>query len=174
MPKERNIQGVERLKETLAKSSVIILTDYRGLGTPELTTLRRKLRESGTEYHVVKNTLARIAAAEVGKKALAAGLEGPVAMAIGYGDLTTPARVITSYINETKSNLIVKGGLLGDKLITAQEVTLLATLPSREVLIARVIGQMKSPMARVVGALSSPISGLMGVLQQRIKQLEVK
>jgi large subunit ribosomal protein L10 len=172
MPTEKKSKKVEELRETFAKSNIVILTDYRGLTTLELTSLRRKLRETGTEYKVVKNTLARLAAAKAGKEALVKSLAGPIAIAFGQGDIIAPVRALTGYINDTKSNLTIKGGFLATKLITAEEVITLATLPPREILLARVLGQMQSPLARLLGSLTAPMRGVIGALQSRIKQLE--
>ncbi len=172
MSKEKKGQIIDSLEEAFSKSTVGILTDYRGLATPELTALRRKLQESGAEYRVVKNTLARFAAERTGKEALDGSLEGPIGIAFGYGEITEPAKAIASYIRESKVNLGIKGGFLGDRLLTPQEVTTLSTLPSREVLLARVLGQMNSPITALASCLVSPIRGIIGVLQARIKQME--
>jgi large subunit ribosomal protein L10 len=173
MPTEKKAKTIEELRESLAKSSIVILTDYRGLTTPELTSLRRKLREAGTEFKVVKNTLARLAATKAGKETLVKSLVGPIAIAFGQGDIIASAKALTGYISDTKGNLAIKGGFLGTRLITAEEVITLATLPSREVLVARALGQMKSPLAWLLGSLTAPMRGVIGVLQSRIKQLEV-
>ncbi len=172
MSREKKTQIIDRLQEDFSKCSISILTDYRGLATPEMTTLRRRLQESGSEYKVVKNTLARFAAERAGKDDLVSSFEGPIAIAFGYGDITAPAKVLAGYIGESKENLSIKGGFLGDRLLTSEEVITLSTLPSREVLLTRVLGQMKSPISGLLGCLTSPIRGIIGVLQARIKQLE--
>ncbi|MDZ4230813.1 MAG: 50S ribosomal protein L10, partial [Dehalococcoidales bacterium] len=153
---------------------ISILTDYRGLTTSALTALRRKLFESGGDYRVVKNTLARFAAERAGQEELVGSLEGPIAIAFGYGDITVPAKVITEYVNTANTSLTIKGGFTGDRLLSAEEVVTLSKLPSREILLARVLGQMQSPISSLVVCLSSPLRGLAGVLQARIMQLEEK
>ncbi len=172
--KEAKAKIIDELEEEFAKCNVGILIDYRGLPTPEMTALRRKLQESGNKYRVVKNTLARLAAEKAGKSALGSSFEGPMAIALGYGDITTPAKVLADYIRDSKVNLNIKGGFLGDRLLTPEEVTTLATLPSREILLARVIGQMNTPITVLVGTLSNPIRGLIRVLQAQIKKSEGK
>ncbi len=172
MSREKKTQIIDRLQEAFSKCSISILTDYRGLATPEMTDLRRRLQKSGSEYKVVKNTLARFAAERAGKNDLVNSFEGPIAIAFGYGDITAPAKVLTGYINESKASLSIKGGFLGDRLLTTEEVMSLATLPSREILLARVLGQMKSPISALLGCLTTPIREIMGVLQARINQLE--
>jgi large subunit ribosomal protein L10 len=121
---------------------------------------------------VVKNTLARFAVERAGKDDLAGSFDGPIAIAFGYGDITTPARVLTGYIRDSASSLSIKGGFLDDRLLTSEEVITLSTLPSREILLAQVLGQMKSPVSGLLNCLVSPMRGIMGVLQARINQLE--
>ena len=172
MSREKKAQTIDRLQDTFSKCSIGILTDYRGLSVPEITVLRRKLRESGIEYKVVKNTLARFAGERAGKSDLGSFFEGPVAIAFGYGDITEPAKILTDYINTSQASLTIKGGFLSDRLLTSEEVITLSTLPSREVLLAKVMGGMQSPITSLVSCLASPIRGIIGTLQARIKQLE--
>ncbi len=172
MSREKKVETINRLQEVLSKCSVGILTDYRGLSALEITALRRKLRELGIEYRVVKNTLARFAVERAGRDDLVSFFEGPVAIAFGYGDIAEPARVLTDYIDTAKVSLSIKGGFLGDGLLTAQDVKTLSGLPSREILLARVIGGIQSPITALVNCLSYPVRGIIGVLQARMKQLE--
>ncbi|MFH1381328.1 MAG: 50S ribosomal protein L10 [Chloroflexota bacterium] len=170
--KGKKAQIIDGLEAALAKSNLGVLTDYRGFSTLELTALRRKLQESGVDYQVVKNTLARSAAKKAGKTELVSLFEGPVAIALGSGDYAKPVKVLADFGRETKADTFIKGGFLGDRLLTSHEVMTLATLPSREVLLARVIGQMQSPVANLLAHLASPIQGFIGVLNGRIKQME--
>jgi len=172
MSREKKVQIIEQLQEIFSKCSIGILTDYRGLATSEMTDLRRKLQDSGSEYKVIKNTLARFAAARAGKDDLVNSFEGPIAIALGYGEITVPAKVLADYIGGSTTSLTIKGGFLSDRLLTSEEVMTLSTLPSREILLARVLGQMKSPVSGLLACLISPIKGIMGVLQARINQLE--
>jgi len=172
MSREKKAQIIDGLQEIFSKCSIGILTDYRGLSTPEITILRRKLSESGIKYRVVKNTLARFAAEGAGKDDLVSSFEGPIAIAFGYGDVAELAKALADYIRTSKMNLSIKGGFLGDRLLTSEDVTTLSTLPSREILLARVLGGMQSPMVTLVSCLTTPIRGIIGVLQARIKQLE--
>ena len=170
--KAKKTQIIESLQDAFSKCSISILTDYRGLATPEMTTLRRRLQESGSEYRVVKNTLARFAAERAGRDDLVSSFDGPVAIAFGYGDITAPAKVLADFIRDVRENISIKGGLLGDRLLTAADVMTLSALPSREILLARVLGQMKSPVSALLGCLTTPLRGFIGVLQARITQLE--
>lgn len=172
MSREKKTEIIDRFKDTFSRCSIGILTDYRGLSNSEITALRRRLGDSSVEYRVVKNTLARLAAERAGKANLAGSFVGPVAIALGYGDVTEPAKILADYISTSKSALTIKGGFLGDRVLTPEEVSTLARLPSREILLAKLLGGMQSPIAGLVNCLSAPISGVARVLQARIKQME--
>lgn len=163
---------IDELQEVFSSCSIGILTDYRGLSTAEITNLRRKLEESGVKYRVVKNTLARFAAERAGMGEVADSFEGPVAIAFGYGEVTEAAKVLLNHIRSTKSILRVKGGFSGEGLLTAGDVEILSSLPSREVLLAKIMGGMQSPVMSLLICLAAPIRGIIGVLQARIQQLE--
>jgi large subunit ribosomal protein L10 len=170
--REQKAQLIDSLQEVFSKCSVGVLTDYRGLTAAEMTELRRQFREAGVEYRVVKNTLARFAAERAGKDELVGFFEGPVAIAFGYGDITEPAKALAAYIEDAKVEMTIKGGFLPDRMLSAAEVETLSKLPSREILLARVVGGIKSPLTALVSRLSAPMTGLVWVLQSRIKQLE--
>ena len=172
MSRQKKAQIIDKLQEAFSKCSVGILTNYRGLSTPEVTILRRRLRESGVEYKVVKNTLARFAAQRAGRDDLVSSFEGPVAIVFGYGDITEPAKILADYIRTSKASLSIEGGFLSDRLLTGGDVMTLSALPSRELLLARVVGRMQSPISALAGCLVTPVRRIMGVLQARIQQLE--
>jgi len=172
MSREKKAQIIDSLQEAFSKCNISILTDYRGLSASEINALRRRLGESGIGYKVVKNTLARFAAERAGKDELVSSLEGPVAIAFGYGDITEPAKALTDYIRNSKASLTIKGGFLGDRLLTSEDVETLSTLPSREILLARILGGMQIPIVTLVNYLTIPIKGIIGTLQARIQQLE--
>ena len=172
MSREKKTEIIESLKGLFSQCNVAILTDYRGQSANEMTQLRRRLREAGIEYKVVKNTLARFAAERMGREELLAFFDGPVAIAFGYGDITEPAKALVGYIEETKATMTIKGGFLTDRLLTKEEVNTLSALPSKEVLLARVVGGVQGPIAALVSQLSSPITGVIAGLQARIQQLE--
>ncbi|MFH1016341.1 MAG: 50S ribosomal protein L10 [Chloroflexota bacterium] len=174
MPTEKKAQLIDKLKDLFAKSGVGIFADYRGMTVAELTDLRRNLRKSGVHFHVVKNTLARIAAEKAGKKDLGSLFEGPMAVAFSTGEDTIPAKVLNDLVRTGKTALKIKGGFLGDKLLRTADVQALAMLPPREIIIAQIVAGIQSPIAALVAYLSSPMSGLVGMLQARMKQLEGK
>jgi large subunit ribosomal protein L10 len=173
MGKEQKAEIIDSLEEEFGKSTIGILTDYRGMTNAQLTALRRKIQETGGDYIVVKNTLARIAAQKTGKDNLAKSFEGPVAIAFGYDDdITTPAKAITTFMRESRLNLEIKGGFTGEHVISKEQVASLSTLPSRDMLIAKVLGTMNAPISGLVNVLAGPIRGLMYVLQAQMKQME--
>ena len=172
MPRERKVQIVDELQEVFARCNVGIFTDYRGLSTAELTELRRALRNSEVKYRVIKNTLARFAAEKAGKNELIDIFEGPVAIAFSYGDIIEPARILADFIRTSKTSLSIKGGFLSDRVLTTGDVEALAALPSKEILIAKVLAGMQSPIVTLISCLVNPMRGFIGVLQARVKQLE--
>jgi len=172
MSREKKAQLIDSLQQVFSRCSIGIMTDYRGLSANEMTGLRRKLRELGIEYKVVKNTLARFAAERAGKEELVSFFEGPVAIAFGYGDITEPARALANYIQTSKASMGITGGFLPDRLLTSEDVATLSTLPSREILLARVVGGVQSPISALVSHLTAPMRGIIGMLQARIQQME--
>jgi large subunit ribosomal protein L10 len=172
MPTEKKAQSIDRLEKELSKANIGILTDYRGLKTPEINGLRRKLQDVNGDYKVVKNTLVRKAAEKLNRTETTGSFEGPTAIAFGYGDISQLAKTFSDHVRTSKMNLVVKGGFLSNRLLTPADVTTIAALPPREVLIGRVVGGIKSPLYMLAGVLSGPVRGLQNVLQARIKQME--
>jgi len=172
MVKDYKKDAVAKIEQDLSNCTIAIVTDYRGITVSDLGKLRRQLKESGVEYHVVKNTLAAIAAERTENGALKELLKGPSAVAFGHGEATDPAKILTEYIRSTKSSLSIKGGILNHRLLTAEQVTALSTLPPREALLAQVVGQLQAPISRLVYVLNSQIRGLVQVLEARREQLE--
>lgn len=164
---------VSELKGKLSGLKGAVLTNYRGLSVAMDTKLRRKLREAGVEYRVVKNTMTRIAANEVGIEGLDKYLEGPTAMAMSATDPVAPAKVLSDFIRENKLQAIeIKAGLVEGKVVDAGGVKALASLPPREVLIAQLLGTMQAPIAGFVRALGGLPSNLVYALEAIRKQKE--
>lgn len=154
---------VQEIKGKLEASKGAVLTDYRGLNVGEVTELRNKLREAGVEYKVVKNTLARIAANEIGIEGLDGYLEGPTAIAYGIEDAVAPAKILSEFAKAHK-NLEIKAGILEGKVIDLAGVKALADLPSREVLLAKLLGSMQSPLYGMANVLQGNLRNLVYVL----------
>jgi large subunit ribosomal protein L10 len=172
MRREEKKEAVKELAEKLSRCSVAITTDYRGLSVAEMTELRRQLRQGGIEYRVIKNTLARFAAEQAGKEGLTTIIDGPTAIAFGYGDITAPAKALLDYTRSSRGALKVRGGLLDQRVLSASEVTTLATLPPKEELVAKLLAGMQGAIFSLVRVLNATIAGFLGVLNARIEQLE--
>jgi large subunit ribosomal protein L10 len=140
-----------------------VVTDYRGLSVHELEELRAQLRGSGVDYVVVKNTLARRAAEAAGMPQFSEALIGPVGLAIGYGDLAVPAKVLSDYFRVHK-RLPSVAGLVEGQVLDADGVKMLAELPSRDALLAQLAGTLLSPLTQLAGTLLSPLTQLAGAL----------
>ena len=147
---------VEDIKAKFENCQGAILIDYRGLTVEEVTDLRNKFREAGVEYRVLKNTMIRRAVDALGMEGLDSVLEGPTAVAFGMEDAVAPAKIISEFIKTTNKTEI-KAGVLA-------AVNALASLPSREVLVAKVLGSMNAPITGFVTALSGNIRNLLYVL----------
>lgn len=147
---------VAEIKEKLEKASSVVLSQYQGLTVEEDTVLRKNLREAGVEYKVYKNTLVTLAAKELGLEGIVEYLEGPVAIAFGYEDVTVAARVLNDFAKDHKK-LELKAGIVEGEIYDTEKIKQLATIPSKEVLIAKLLGSIKSPIssfARVINAIA--------------------
>jgi large subunit ribosomal protein L10 len=150
MARPEKVAVVEEIRTKLAGADAAVLTEYRGLTVHELADLRASLRSSGTEYKVFKNTLARRAVAEIGLDDLASMFEGPVAIAFVRGDAAGAAKALRDF-GRTNPALVVKGGLLGTRLLSAGDIDSLAELPPRDVLLAQVAGVFQAPLIKAAG-----------------------
>ena len=159
---------VAQLKEQLESAKGVVLTSYKGLTVAQDTELRRELREAGVSYHVVKNTMLRIAAKEAGIEGIEEHLEGTTAFAFSTEDAVAPAKVICGFIKKNKLEdaevLTVKVGMVEGKVIGVDEVKALAALPSREELIAKLLGSMNAPISNTVNVLQGVIRNAVYVL----------
>lgn len=169
---EEKKQAVNELAQKLERSSIVITTNFRGLSVAEMTELRRRLRQEEIEYRVIKNTLAHFAAEQAGKEGLISIIEGPTAIAFGYGNVVAPAKALIDYIRSAKSELRISGGLMEQRVLSASEVATLATLPPKEVLIAKLLSGMQGSILALVNVLNANITGLVSLLVARRKQLE--
>lgn len=144
--KEEKKAKVKEIKDRIDRAQAVIFADYRGLTVEEDTELRRKFREAGVEYKVLKNTLTSIAAKESGID-IDKFLAGPTSFAFGYDDPTAPARILNDFSKDHKK-LELKGGLVQGQIFDAAKVKELAAIPPREVLIAKLLGSIKSPLSK--------------------------
>lgn len=169
--REEKEEQIAQLAERFRASQVVVWTEYRGLPTPRLNELRRALRPHDAEFHVVKNTLAELALARAGLPAPAELLKGPTAVSVIRGDIAGAARALNDFAAANRE-LVIKGGQAGQRILSVDEVNALVNLPSREVLLGRVLGQMNAPIAGLVTVLAGTLRGLLNVLQAQAKKME--
>ncbi|OFW60746.1 MAG: 50S ribosomal protein L10 [Actinobacteria bacterium RBG_16_64_13] len=165
MPRPDKIEAVKEITADLKATDVYYFVDYRGLTFSEATELRARLVKVDASLKVVKNTLAKIAAADAGVEGLTEMLQGPTAIVYCHGDPVKVAKTIQDFIKE-KKKATLRGGKLQRSMLTASDVEKLATLPSREQLIAQLVGAIASPLTGLANVLSGPIRGLVVVLAQ--------
>lgn len=169
MASPAKVSAVAELTQHFEQSSATVLTEYRGLSVSELGELRRNLGE-GTTYAVVKNTLTKIAATRAGvDSALGDMLIGPSAIAFIKGDPVEAAKGLRNF-SKDHPKLVIKGGVLDGKSLTATEISKLADLESREVLLAKLAGAMNASMAQAAALFNAPLSQmarLAGALQAK-------
>ncbi len=160
MPKSRQEKArmLEDIRGKFSGAQTAVLADYRGLTVAEVSELRRRLKEKGVDFVVVKNTLAWIAAKEMGLDGLRPFLEGPTAIAFGMEDPAAAAKGVLDFI-EDKKKMTVKAGVLDGKVIDLEAVKALAKLPSRAELLARVLGCLQGPLAGLASCLQAPLRG---------------
>lgn len=159
---EKQLQ-VEEISQKLREAKSIFLTDFTGLNVEEITKLRRSFREAAVDFKVVKNTLAQLSLQEVGYEQILDYLRGPTAFAFGMGDAVAPARIILDFARRSEKPKI-KAIIFEGRILDASQASVLAALPSREVLIARVVGGINSPLISLAGGLQAILRKLVGVL----------
>lgn len=170
MPTTAKAHTIDELSEQLANAKLIVFTDFRGLRVSDLQDLRTNLRKNGGEIRVAKNTLTRIAAENAGITGLEPYLEGPLALGLSGDDIVGFSKSLADFAR-TSRILTIRGGVLDKNFITAEQVEAISTLPSKEVLQAKLLGLLQSPMTRTVGVLSGPSRSLAYLLQARADDL---
>ena len=153
-PRPEKVAVVDEVKARLQSSSAAILTEYRGMKVGDLSTLRRSLRANGGDYKIYKNTLVRFAVKDLGLDELESMLVGPTAIAFVEGDAVGVAKTLRDYAR-TNPLLIVKGGVLGESVLSAADAAALADIPPREVLLARFAGLLAAPLQQFAGLLQA-------------------
>ena len=153
-PRQEKVAVVDEVAEKLSAADAVIITEYRGLKVSQLGGLRRQLRVAGGEYKVYKNTLARLGAEKAGVDGLSDLLVGPTGITFITGDAAAVAKTLRE---AAKANplLVLRGGIVGGKVISAKDVEALADLPSRDVLLARFAGALQAPLVKTAGLLQA-------------------
>ena len=167
-PRPEKVAVVDEVRERFSSSDAALLTEYRGLNVAQMATLRRSLREAGGTYKIYKNTLVRFAARDLGLE-IDDLLTGPTAIAFVEGDPVTVAKALRDFA-KVNEQLVVKGGILGDALLSADEARALADVAPREELLARLAGAMAAPMQQFAGLLQALPRNFAYGLQALIEQ----
>ncbi|MPW25037.1 50S ribosomal protein L10 [Alkalibaculum sp. M08DMB] len=162
---------VSEIAEKFSKAQTAVLVDYRGLNVEEVTEFRAIARELNVDYKIYKNSMMRFAVKETGYEGLLENLVGPSAIAFGYDDPVATAKIITEFAKKHKA-MEIKAGMVDGKVLDKQGVMALAELPSREVLIAQVLGGLNAPISGLVNVLQGNIRGLVIALNQIKEQKE--
>ncbi len=171
MTTKRKVEAVADLTSKLQRTQVTLVADYRGLTVAEISDLRKKLREVDAELIVSKNTLTLIAAKETGHEAIEPLLLGPTALAFAYSDGPKAAKAINEF-NRGAKKLVVRGGLLGTALLSGDALDQVSKMPTRQQVLAEVLGAIAAPASGVVGVLNAAVTNIVYVLQARIDQVQ--
>jgi large subunit ribosomal protein L10 len=169
--REQKAQVIEEVAGAIQESSAVFAVDYRGISVPQAAELRTALRAADSTFTVVKNTLAERAADQVGADGLKELLQGPTAMTFVRGDAAAAAKALRDFRRGTQNTLLeFKGGWMNGQALTPEDVDAIAQLPSREVLIGRLVGLIASPLSGLATALNNLPAGLARQLQQIVDQ----
>jgi large subunit ribosomal protein L10 len=166
LPSDKNVDALEEMKEKLSSNSVLISTGFTGLDVATMTDLRQKLREENLEYRVVKNTIASLAADQIGSPQIKEVLAGPTGLVLGNGDPVAAAKLLTEYLRSTRIAMPLNGAVMEGQVMSAQEVNALGALPPKPVLMSMFLGQLSGVVARLARVLNSPIQSLAIVLDR--------
>jgi len=158
-------QVVDKIKEKIARSRVIVVADYQGFSVKEMTDLRKKLRVEEAEYTVVKNTLLERAFEQSGFPQFKDYFKGSTAILLGYKDAVTPLKILVKFVKDSEKGKL-RGGLVEKDIFGEKELTEISKLPSREVLLGKVVGGLQAPIYGLVNVLQGPIRKLVYALSE--------
>ena len=160
MPSQKNVETLADLKERLTSSDFLISTGFTGLNVAAMNEFRRKLESQGLQYRVVKNTLASLAADEIGTPEVKQLLTGPTGLLMGKGDAAEAAKLLTEHIRATRITMPVNGAIVDGQVLSPQQLNALATMPPKPVVMAQLMGQIAGVAARLLRATNGPAQGL--------------
>jgi len=174
LSKDSKKEILQDLIVKLKESKGVVLTDYQGMNVFQISSLRNELKDKKVEFKVVKNTLIEKASEELNIKDLTKDLIGCTAIAFSSDDGVAPARLLKEYFKKNKTDLKIKSGLIDGRVFSAEKIMEIASLPSKDVLIAQMINGVKSPLYSLVFILRGPLRGLIYTLESLKKQKEAK
>jgi large subunit ribosomal protein L10 len=160
MNKNEKSQFTEELQARLADASAFYLTDFTGMSVKQMTRFRRRLRDQGVDYVVVKNTLAQRAVTALDMADIAGFFTGPTGVVIGREDPVSAAKALTESLKEFDNKPAIKAGVVDRKEIQPEDIRRLADLPPREMLLAQLAGGLQAPMVRLAGGMQNLVAGL--------------
>lgn len=165
-------EKIDAVKEKIEKAKVILVTENKGLSVAKITELRRNLQKENGDFMVVKNTLAKLALKGTEFEPVSELLTGAVVLAFGYEDQVAPAKVLATFTKDklNASKLEIKGGCLDNKLLSDKEVKDLSQLPSKEELLAKILGSINSPASGIANATNGVLRALVYAMDQVAKQ----
>ena len=170
MNRKEKEQTISDLSKKIEGYRAVVLTHYRGLNVEQMNYLRKRLREEKVSYHVIKNTLMRLASRGTDLEKLNDYFDGPTAIAITHGDPILLAKILSEFI-KTQPSFAIKVGLIEGRIVPPEEVRALATMPSHEVLLGQILGGIQMSGGRVVGTILSILQQMLGLVQARVGQL---
>jgi len=157
--KEFKSQKIEYYKKQFENAKVAVIADYRGLTVEEITDLRRSLQKADADFTVTKNTLCKVAVQGTNYEAITELMQGPTAVAFGYGDEVGAAKVLSKFIKDNKKGEIL-GAVLEGKALNADEAKKLASMPGRDELYAKMLGSINSPATGIIYSVNGVMSAL--------------
>ncbi|MDO8531367.1 MAG: 50S ribosomal protein L10 [Dehalococcoidia bacterium] len=169
---EKKVKAVEQLQDRIGRCTIAVGVDFKGVKGGAMTAMRRKMRGQKIEVRVVKNTLTRIAAEKAGRPDLMKVVQNTTAIVFGYGDPAEIAKAVCEYGQAEKTPLSLRGALLDRRVLSLDDLKVLAALPPRAQLVAILLGQIQAPLVRLVSVLNGPSRGLVTVLHRHAEQLQ--
>ncbi|MCK9487361.1 MAG: 50S ribosomal protein L10 [Dehalococcoidia bacterium] len=173
MPTPKKVEQVAALVDVIGRAEIAISAQYQGVSMAKQTELRAQLRAAGAEMHVVKNTLLRLAAEQAGKPNFVELAEGPTAIIVGYDEPVAPSKALVEYLRANgDSKVQIRRAVVGDTVVDEAYIRDLATLPSKEELVAKLAGNVVGKIAEFSGLLVATQRQFVGLVEARAKQLE--
>lgn len=165
MPNVKNLKVVEEVADKFSRAKAVYFTNYKGMSVEQINNLRGELVAAQVDYKVAKKTLSRIAAKQAGFESIDALIDGQMGIVFSYNDPIAPGKIITEFVKKNKlENLKITGCIFENELYGADRVGVIINLPSREVLLSRLLSTIAAPMSNLVGTLNATMSQMVGVL----------
>jgi large subunit ribosomal protein L10 len=170
LPTQRKIEQVEELANLFSNSDTIIIADYKGTSVAELSSLRKALNSSSSKFKIAKNTLAKLAAEKAEKNILADQINGPLGYILTNEDPSKVAKALFDYTEKNKIEFVVKKGLLDNELVDESTLLKLSKLPTKDILLSKLMGSMNSPLTNLVFVMNGTVQALATVIQRHVEK----